>query len=437
MKKRKLFILPLIGLAAISMTSCGEPNNTDSSGSTPVEVNPDSLSSILLNSNNVKTTYYEGQPLDLTGLIVTAKYGNGTTKEVTNYTYDETTFNPNKRGDQYVKIIYEEGGITKTKSLHVVVKTILESVNNVIGVTATTQKTSYVFGEELDLSDLVVTAYYEDGTTKVLNSNQYKVNADSFNSKMRGDYEIGVTFTEDYTVDGITRSCEVETCFFASVVLNMESIKIAKGTSTFLQYSDLDISNWEVEITYKEGVKETIKEGFTTDIKEKLGDTSVARTETVTATFTYNGVTKTATRTVEVIPARKTFNAGVLDYCDTPSQEDKVLDKFTVKKGYILTADSQTCGCQTFARSLLLLGAGTRDEYSVELNIGIENTITVVAASQEGSEIGLYDSEGNVVKTYKVGTSLTRFTFNVEDAGKYYVWSTGGVSLYFIGAYNM
>lgn len=45
---------------------------------------------------------------------------------------------------------------------------------------------------------------------------------------MRGDYEIGVTFKEDYTVDGVTRSCEVETCFFASVVLNMDSIKVTR-----------------------------------------------------------------------------------------------------------------------------------------------------------------------------------------------------------------
>ena len=83
---------------------------------------------------------------------------------------------------------------------------------------------------------------------------------------MRGDYEIGVTFKEDYTVDGVTRSCEVETCFFASDVLNMDSIKVTKGTTKFLQYSNIDISDWEVEITYKEGVKEVITDGFTTDL---------------------------------------------------------------------------------------------------------------------------------------------------------------------------
>lgn len=432
MKKRRLLALPLIGLAMLGVVSCGD--NSESSGI--VEPNSDSLASITLDSNKMKTTYYEGQKLDLTGLVVKANYENGNSKEVTNYTWDESTFDANKRGDQYVKIIYTEAGITKTRSIHVVVKTILESVNNVIGITATTSKTQYKYNEELDLSDLVVTAFYEDGTSKVLKDTEYNVNKDSFNSQKRGDYEIGVSFKEDYTVDGITRSCEVETCFFASVILNMESIKITKGTSTFLQYSDIDISNWEVEVTYKEGVTEIIKEGYTTDLKEKFPDSSEAKTEIITASFTYNGVTKTATRTVEVVKASKVFNAGVLPISDTPVSEDATLENFTVKKGYKVAADSQSCGCQSFARSLILDGAGTRDEYSVTFDVLRDKKITVVAASQEGSEIGLYDADGNVISTYKVGTNLQRFSFEVENSGTYYIWSTGGVSLYFIGTYR-
>ena len=44
----------------------------------------------------MKTTYYEGQKLDLTGLVVKANYENGNSKEVTNYTWDESTFDANK-----------------------------------------------------------------------------------------------------------------------------------------------------------------------------------------------------------------------------------------------------------------------------------------------------------------------------------------------------
>lgn len=141
----------------LGVVSCGD--SSESSGI--VEPNSDSLASITLDSNKMKTTYYEGQKLDLTGLVVKANYENGNSKEVTNYTWDESTFDANKRGDQYVKIIYTEAGITKTRSIHVLVKTILESVNNVIGITATTSKTQYKYNEELDLSDLVVTAFYE------------------------------------------------------------------------------------------------------------------------------------------------------------------------------------------------------------------------------------------------------------------------------------
>ena len=77
-----------------------------------------------------------------------------------------------------------------------------------------------------------------------------------------------------------------------------------------------------------------------------------------------------------------------------------------------------------------------RDRYSVAFDVVRDKKITVVAASQEGSEIGLYDADGNVISTYKVGTNLQRFSFEVENSGTYYIWSTGGVSLYFIGTYR-
>lgn len=441
MKKRKLLAIPLVGLAMLGIVSCGEEKidqttTTPAVSSTITEPEGVKLSNLVVDANNMKTTYYEGQNLDFTGIIVKARYTDGTLKEITNYTYDESTYSPNQKGDQYVRLVYTEDGVTKTRSVHVVVKSVLDQVNNVIGITAKINKTTYKYQEELNLSDLVVTAYYEDGTTKVLADDQYTVNKDSFDSSKRGDYEIGVSFKEDYTIEGITRSCEVETCIFASVILNLDSIKITKGASSFLQYSNIDISNWEVEVTYKEGVKETIKEGFTTNIKDIFNDSSEVKTSPVTASFTYNGVTKTATRTVEIIPTSKTFNAGAVDITSKPAQENKEIEGFTLNKGYMITADSQSCGCQSFARSILLDGAGTREEYSVKFEVKRDKTITVVAASQEGSEIGLYDADGNVVKTYKVGTSLQRYTFDVDDQGVYYIWSNGGLSIYFIGTYR-
>ncbi len=441
MKKRKLFAIPLIGLAMLGIASCGEEKNDQSTtnssvSSTITEPEGVKLSSLIVDDNKMKTVYYEGQALDFTGLVVTAKYSDGTTREIKNYTYDESTYNASQKGDQFVRIVYTEDGVTKTRSIHVVVKTVLDQVNNVVGITAKTSKTLYKYQEELDLSDLVVTAYYEDGTTKVLDKDKYTVNKDTFDSSKRGDYEIDVSYKEDYTIEGITRSCEVETCFFTSVVLNMDSIKITKGTASFLQYSNIDISNWEVEVTYKEGVKETITEGFTTNISDIFKDSSEVKTSDVTASFTYNGVTKTATRTIEIVPTRKTLNAGAVDITTTPAQEQKEVGNFILNKGYMAVADSQSCGCQSFARSILLEGAGTREEYSIKLDVIRDKTITVVASSQEGSEIGLYDAEGNVVKTYKVGTTLQRYVFDVDDKGTYYIWSNGGVSIYFIGTYQ-
>ena len=162
MKKRKLFAIPLIGLAMLGIASCGEEKNDQSTtnssvSSTITEPEGVKLSSLIVDDNKMKTVYYEGQALDFTGLVVTAKYSDGTTKEIKNYTYDESTYNASQKGDQFVRIVYTEDGVTKTRSIHVVVKTVLDQVNNVVGITAKTSQTSYKYQVELDLSDLVVT----------------------------------------------------------------------------------------------------------------------------------------------------------------------------------------------------------------------------------------------------------------------------------------
>lgn len=148
MKKRKLLAFPLIGLAMLGMMSCGEektsdtlspiqkPTQTPVQSSTIEEPEGVKLSNITIDDTKMKKTYYEGQDIDFTGLVVNARYTDGTVKQVTDYTYDESTYNPNQKGDQFVKIIYTDDGVTKTRSIHVLVKTVLDSVNNVVGITA-------------------------------------------------------------------------------------------------------------------------------------------------------------------------------------------------------------------------------------------------------------------------------------------------------------
>lgn len=77
------------------------------------------LTSIEITNLPTKTTYTEGEKFNTAGMKVTAKYSDGTSKEITNY-----TFSPNatlKTTDKEIIISYTEGEVTKTVSQSITV----------------------------------------------------------------------------------------------------------------------------------------------------------------------------------------------------------------------------------------------------------------------------------------------------------------------------
>lgn len=70
------------------------------------------LQSITIQSKPNKVSYKEGEKFNTEGMKIVANYSDGTSKEVTGYTYS-----PNgelKEGDSKITISYTEGGVTKT-----------------------------------------------------------------------------------------------------------------------------------------------------------------------------------------------------------------------------------------------------------------------------------------------------------------------------------
>ena len=78
------------------------------------------LSKIEIAKNPIKTTYIKGQKFDKTGMTIIAKYTDGSSKEVTNYTYNPT--GNLKATDKKVTISYTEDGVTKTVTIDITVK---------------------------------------------------------------------------------------------------------------------------------------------------------------------------------------------------------------------------------------------------------------------------------------------------------------------------
>lgn len=443
MKKRYLLALPLAAISLIGITSCGKDDGGEIT--TPVESTPTTSTtteevynyqSLQIDTTSVKKNYFIGEELSLENLKVTAKYLDGTTKEITDYIVDQSGFNNTKAGSYYIKISYEEEGVTKVRNYLVFVTSILDDVNYVVGVTATGMKTEYSYQEELDLSGLEVTAYYKDGTSKALESSDYTVDSTAFNSNMRGNYEIAINYSETYTAGTASDSSSVKTCFFANVIMNMESITV-RGTGTYYQYEDLSTSDWTVTIKYEEGVSETISSGFTTNLFDVFenGNTS-SGFKSVTVTYSYNGKTCTALKSCRILGVTADLNAGGLTVCNPQVNSLEVDSTFTILSGYSVLSDSNECGTQGFTKSIVINGTGTREENGIKLTLTAGAKIDICVSSDEGSTFGFYDGEGNPISVLTAGSDVKRYSFKASTAGTYYIWGASSINVYYVGIWN-
>jgi hypothetical protein len=103
--------------------------------------------------------YEAGEPLDLNGLVVTGIYTDGATRTETVGLSNISGYKANTPGEQTVKV-----GINYLSATFTV--TVNPAVLQSIEVTSQPAKTVYESGEPLDISGLVVTGTYSNGTTK-------------------------------------------------------------------------------------------------------------------------------------------------------------------------------------------------------------------------------------------------------------------------------
>lgn len=117
--KNKIKTLGVIALASFLLVGCG-PNSEDSTSQDPsttlVEA---SLSSLTIESMPTKTTYVEGEVLDLAGLVIKARFSDGSENVVTDYSVDKTS--ALTLLDTTVTVSYTHKGVTKTASFNITV----------------------------------------------------------------------------------------------------------------------------------------------------------------------------------------------------------------------------------------------------------------------------------------------------------------------------
>mgnify|MGYP004566973999 CR=1 FL=1 len=121
------------------------------------DVQDESLKSIEITTPPTKTTYFEGENFDKTGMIVTANYNNGKSETITDYNITNGT--ALKEGQTSVTISYQD----KTVSQPI---TVTKNSVTKLEITTPPTKTTYKAGNSFDKTGMVVKATYLDNSQK-------------------------------------------------------------------------------------------------------------------------------------------------------------------------------------------------------------------------------------------------------------------------------
>ncbi|MCR4713775.1 MAG: DUF6273 domain-containing protein [Treponemataceae bacterium] len=179
------------------------------------------LKSIEVSSKPKKTTYSPGEELDLTGLVITATYSDGSKKTLTRYTtsgFDSTVAGNHKLTIKCSELLVE-------KELSIDYKVVLP----VIGISSKPTKTVYNAGESLDLKGLVITATYYDGTKKTITN--YTVS--DFDTEIAGNHTLTIRLGEPYSDQSFKIDYTVSFPFkgtFTGEFKGTEYTELPKGT---------------------------------------------------------------------------------------------------------------------------------------------------------------------------------------------------------------
>ena len=241
------------------------------------------LTKIAIKTKPSKLTYNGGETLDTTGLVLTATYSDGSTRNITSgFIATPTSFNA--PGTKTITVSY--GG--KTTSYTVTVNSV--NVNTTLTkITIKTKPTKLVYnvGETLDTTGLVLTATYSDGTVKDITSG-YTVNPTTLNAA--GAKTITVSYGGKTTTYTVTVN---------SVTLNKIAIK-TKPTKLVYNVGDkVDTSGLVLTATYSDGTVKDISSDYT------VNPTTLKTAGAKTITVSYGGKTTSYTVTVNEIKVEK------------------------------------------------------------------------------------------------------------------------------------
>ncbi len=175
-------------------TSDGLQEYTSDYGTVTETIPKLTVDRIQIASEPTTKTVIEGMPLDTSGLVVEAFYPDGSTVEITDYKLSD--YNTSTVGDQTVTVTY--GDFKAEFKITVVPKSVTG-----IEITQLPDRLEYTQDEKLDTNGLIVTASYNNNTSKEIEISECEIS--ELTDKV-GKQKITVTYegqTAEFTVNVI------------------------------------------------------------------------------------------------------------------------------------------------------------------------------------------------------------------------------------------
>jgi uncharacterized repeat protein (TIGR02543 family) len=265
-------------IVTLSYTNDGTTKKTTFS----VAITDAELTDVTITTEPTKKEYYIGAGgIELAGMVLTANYTNGTTKDVTKDAVPHDFDSSKAATDQIITVTYTENESTYSATYTVnIVRAPLTSI-----AVTTSPKTTYRVGDTFSSSGMVVTATYADGKTKTATSwttSGFDSTSATLNQSITVSYTDVETVTTTYTVN----------------IIKLTGIEITTNptTTTYKVGGTLSTTGMVIKATYSDSSTTTVSSGYTTS----GFDSTTAGTKIVTVSY-IDHETATATFSVKIV----------------------------------------------------------------------------------------------------------------------------------------
>ena len=262
---------------------CLQENESSASYLESIKISyiPKSVSSISAKTAPTKLSYEAGEYFNPTGLVITATYSDSSTADISYAgNTDKFSFSPTLQTaltTSNVKVTITYANRSVDQAITVTTPKVLQSI------TVSGQTTSFVEGDIFAFGGTVTAHYDDNSSVDVTSSSTFS----GYNMTTTGNQTVTVTYQTKSTTYNITVNEGT-----------LSSISIS-GMTTSYQKNNAFSFDGVCQATFANGYQKNV-----TPTSVTSPDMSKAGEKTITVTFTYNGVTKTASYDITVNSVR-------------------------------------------------------------------------------------------------------------------------------------